>query len=330
MLERIDEIVTMLRLSIIVPVYNTEPYLARCVESILSQSFAYFELLLIDDGSTDGSGSMCDEYAEKDKRVRVFHKENGGVSSARNLGMQEAQGEWVCFVDSDDELLPDGLRTMVDGISEEVDMVMAGYYELVGETLLTDTLCYEADGMIDQNKALLMMYPSADMPYMGYPWGKLFKRDLVSGKAISFDEHIRIKEDTLFVVEYLCGIQRRVCYISAPVYRYVKLPTGVMGGLSQSYNPNYLTSFDAVVKMNGLVQSLPNLDKALSEAAKYEVVNRIYFVFGHMLKYNSVDKKVISKLKTRAIREVGLLYYLGYQYRRNKRRMKNFIGNSIC
>ena len=90
------------KISVIVPVYNTEKYLHRCIDSILSQTFTDFELLLINDGSKDGSGAICDEYAAKDNRVRVFHKENCGVSSARNLGLDNVQGEWVLFVDSDD------------------------------------------------------------------------------------------------------------------------------------------------------------------------------------------------------------------------------------
>ena len=87
--------------SIIVPVYNTEKFLHRCIDSILAQTYTDFELLLIDDGSKDSSGAICDEYAVKDARVRVFHKENGGVSSARNLGLDNAKGEWITFVDSD-------------------------------------------------------------------------------------------------------------------------------------------------------------------------------------------------------------------------------------
>lgn len=89
-------------ISVIVPVYNTEKYLGECVQSILNQIFTDFELLLIDDGSTDQSGAICDTYALQDKRVKVFHKENGGVSSARNMGLDEARGEWIVFVDSDD------------------------------------------------------------------------------------------------------------------------------------------------------------------------------------------------------------------------------------
>ena len=316
------------KISIIVPVYNTEQYLSRCVDSILNQSFSDFDLQLIDDGSRDSSGAICDEYTAKDSRVRVFHKENGGVSSARNLGLKEAKGEWVCFVDSDDELLAGGLQTMVDGISDEVDMVMAGYYELEGEMLQKDTTSFGGNGIIDRNKALLMMYPSLDLPYMGYSWGKLFKRNLVL-ENLSFDEHVRIKEDTLFVVEYLCSIQKLVYYTSTPVYKYVKLPTGVMGGMSQSYNPNYLTSFDAVVRMNKQVQGLSNISESLSNAAKYEVVNRIYLVYGHMLENGVVDKKVISELKSRAKHEVGLRYYLRYQYRRNRRRIEKFFKKNL-
>lgn len=91
-------------ISIIVPVYNVEKYLSQCIDSILAQAFIDFELLLVDDGSTDGSGRICDEYANKDARIQVFHKKNGGVSSARNIGLEHAQGEWITFVDSDDWL----------------------------------------------------------------------------------------------------------------------------------------------------------------------------------------------------------------------------------
>ena len=92
------------KISIIVPVYNVEQYLPRCIDSILNQSFADFELLLIDDGSKDKSGTICDEYAAKDSRIRLFHKENGGVSSARNVGLDNARGEWLAFIDGDDEI----------------------------------------------------------------------------------------------------------------------------------------------------------------------------------------------------------------------------------
>ena len=99
-------------ISVIVPVYNTEQYLRRCIDSVLAQTYKDFELLLIDDGSKDSSGAICDEYAAQDARVRVFHKENGGVSSARNVGLDNAQGEWITFIDSDDYFLSKGLEIL--------------------------------------------------------------------------------------------------------------------------------------------------------------------------------------------------------------------------
>ena len=100
--------------SVIIPVYNAEKYLHRCIDSILAQTYTDFELLLINDGSNDGSGMICDAYAAKDSRVRVFHKENGGVSSARNIGIDNAAGVYISFVDADDELLLNALEKMTE------------------------------------------------------------------------------------------------------------------------------------------------------------------------------------------------------------------------
>ena len=112
-------------ISVIVPVYNTEKYLSRCIDSILTQTFTDLELLLVDDGSTDKSGIICDEYALKDSRVRVFHKENGGVSFARNLGVQEARGNWIAFVDADDWILETYLANFVNNIKKDTQLIVA-------------------------------------------------------------------------------------------------------------------------------------------------------------------------------------------------------------
>lgn len=98
------------KISVIIPIYNAEKYLHRCIDSILSQSYCNLEILLIDDGSKDASGNICDQYAIKDRRVKVFHKENGGASNARNTGLDHCSGEWISFVDADDYLLSDTFR----------------------------------------------------------------------------------------------------------------------------------------------------------------------------------------------------------------------------
>ena len=111
-------------ISIIVPVYNVEKYLHRCIDSILAQSFTDFELLLVNDGSKDKSGEICDEYAAKDSRVRVFHKENGCVTSARKLGFDSSVGEYVLFVDSDDYIDKDGIASLVSLSDDDVDIII--------------------------------------------------------------------------------------------------------------------------------------------------------------------------------------------------------------
>ena len=114
------------KISIIVPIYKTEQYLQRCIDSILAQTFTNFELLLIEDGSPDNSGKICDKYALKDSRIKVYHKENGGVSSARNLGLDHATGEWITFCDSDDWVNKDWLELFI--LNSNTDMVIQSYY----------------------------------------------------------------------------------------------------------------------------------------------------------------------------------------------------------
>lgn len=115
----------MPKISVIVPVYNTEKYLHRCVDSILAQTYTDFELLLIDDGSTDGSGAICDELAQKDSRVRVFHQENGGVTSARKLGVKKSRGDYIYFVDSDDSIYNNALDVIYACMTDEYDLVVS-------------------------------------------------------------------------------------------------------------------------------------------------------------------------------------------------------------
>ena len=135
----------MPKVSIIVPVYNTKDYLHRCVDSILAQTFTDFELLLIDDGSTDSSGIICDNYSQIDSRVRVFHKKNGGVSSARNIGLDNANGEWITFVDSDDWVA----AAYIEKLYEKTDHV---------DLLMSYAKCYNQQGEIKQKKIPRTLY----------------------------------------------------------------------------------------------------------------------------------------------------------------------------
>lgn len=320
-----------MKISIIIPVYNTEEFLRPCLDSILSQSFADYEVLLIDDGSSDGSGSLCDAYAQKDGRILVYHKENGGVSSARNLGLNHAKGEWIYFVDSDDEILPGGLQTLVDGISEDVDLVGGGYEQhgIDGELLeaVTDRVVVS----FSQEESLLMLYPGHSLyySYLGYMCLWLFRRQIIEENKLRFDPTIRIKEDTLFIVQYICQSKRKTRFNSSPVYKYKIRNNSAMSELWTHFNPDYQTSFDSVIRMSTCIQSLPRVGKELSCAAKSEVLNRVYMVYSHMMRFNMVDKETVSLMKYRSIKEVGLSFFILYQLRRYLRKAGRKINKFI-
>lgn len=197
------------KISVIVPVYNVDKYLCRCIDSILAQTFADFELLLIDDGSTDASGRICDEYEAKDKRIRVFHQENGGVSSARNKGLCECIGEWVQFIDSDDWIETYAFQTLIDAI-DNGDMVLSDYYVNIGKKQALK----KQDAGSDLLQAML------DKRVGGYLWNKFFRRSLVVNSRISFSHGLTFCEDAVFVMELCLSRKLLVAHNPRPVNHY--------------------------------------------------------------------------------------------------------------
>lgn len=187
-------------ISVIVPVYNTEKYLDECVQSILNQIFTDFELLLIDDGSTDQSGAICDTYTLQDKRVKVFHKENGGVSSARNMGLDEARGEWITFVDSDDWLKPDYLMNLYVCVNEKVDLIIS-YASIVIPTGENLTKKHNNGWVSDSN--FLDLFSKYEMCQNTTCWAKLYKTSFIKDYKIRFNESMSMGEDTVFLYNYL-------------------------------------------------------------------------------------------------------------------------------
>ncbi len=238
-------------LSIIVPVYNVSNYLCRCIESIICQSFTDFECILVDDGSTDGSGLICDEYAKKDCRIRVFHKENGGVSSARNLGLDNAKGEWIYFVDSDDELLPGGLKILVDCISEDIDVVLAGYDKYDENGSQIDRIQERVEVLLNKIESLSTLYENHALYYrfLPYLWIRLMRRKIIEENHIRFDTGLCNKEDTLFLVQYICRSNGMTRFTTTPVYRYNVRIDSAMGGWRRGFDYKYIDSLYGIIKM---------------------------------------------------------------------------------
>ncbi len=206
--------------SIIVPIYNSEQYLPQCLDSILSQTYTDFELLLVDDGSKDRSGTICDEYAMKDLRIRVFHKENGGVSAARNLALQEARGKYICFCDSDDEMRDCHLQTLIS-IEEKTgaDMVVGSYRSYIVHTKRTHIFVLK-DRTYEEDEFGILLYDLRKKGSLGVPWNKLFKTNIIRNHHISFDTTLDSYEDEVFNLEYL-QYAGKVTSTSVIVYNYI-------------------------------------------------------------------------------------------------------------
>ena len=190
-------------ISVIVPVYRAEKYLHRCVDSLLSQTFPDFEVLLVDDGSPDRSGEICDEYAKKDSRVRVFHKENGGVGSARNLGIANALGKWCCFVDSDDYVFSGYLLSLVcNAHSTNVLYVGRSYYI---KYRFKDSLVLSGlSSLSGLNISYGENWEKSEIYHLIHmPWNKLFSMEIIREINLQFPSNLSIGEDHIFVLNYL-------------------------------------------------------------------------------------------------------------------------------
>ena len=202
-------------ISIIVPVYKVERYLPRCIESILKQTYTNFELILVDDGTPDRSGIICDKYAEKDSRIRVIHKENGGVSTARNTGIDAAKGEWITFVDSDDWINYDFIESFLNNTIGDVDF-------LVGSCSMIRTRVqrYEnADREVNIYDSLDTVAKTLENFMFSVPWGKMFKTDIIMGNHIKFPVGIKWGEDSHFVTEYL-AFCKKIKFVKNAAYNY--------------------------------------------------------------------------------------------------------------
>lgn len=207
--------------SIIVPIYNAEQYLRRCVDSILNQEYTDFELLLVNDGSTDASGDICEEYGDQDPRVIVIQKENTGVSDSRNRALDRARGKYLQFLDSDDWITPDATRLFVRAAEEYgCDMVISDFYRVVGERLSPKGDIEEEGVLTREEFAAHMMENPADF-YYGVLWNKLYRRDIVEEHNLRMDTDINWCEDFMFNLEYIR--YAKVFYaLHAPIYYYVK------------------------------------------------------------------------------------------------------------
>ena len=276
-------------LSIVVPVYNVEAYLSECLESIINQSFASWELLLVDDGSLDNSGLICDKYATIDHRILVFHKSNGGVSSARNLGIKEASGEWITFVDADDLVEPTFFEGLLcpTKINMNLDFVQGGCTN------------YSAGlkGSIEQQYTDKI---SSDFIYLfnnfrGFTVSKLFRLENVkkgfNGLPIKFDENMRFAEDMAFTLDYIKTVES---YAFVQEVGYLYRRDNNQSAMHNTRHLSYDKFYYSAIKLYDCVVEVIKAKDIPEDQCTFRYKQRGYFLYLSILNlYETEDQKSI-------------------------------------
>ena len=295
-------------ISIIVPVYNAELYLSRCVESLLKQTYTNIEILLIDDGSPDSSGLLCDEFATKDKRIRVFHRENGGVSSARNLGLKYAKGEWISFVDADDCVSDDFYQC---NYSDTVDVVQKSYniiYEDKQECIGVDVL---DESLLTKEK----IYTHFVRKRTNALWDKIIRRDVIAENV--FNENVMVGEDFLFSLSLIRKV-KHYQFCSKGRYSYYIHKGSAMDVINKDLFGRVKIMFDNINHINKILCTED--DKSLRNSIIYQSYINVLCGYRSIL-----SKEELNFLKT-YLRNMKFedLYYVS-----NNVRIKLFVKRFI-
>lgn len=229
------------KISIIVPIYKIERYLRQCIDSILAQTFTDFELLLIDDGSPDGCPAICDEYAKKDSRIRVFHKHNGGLTSARNHGLDNAKGDWIMHIDGDDWIEPTYIEELYNAaIKNDADIAICGFrfaYE-DGSFVIEHPTIWDDDKSVSLNRYIASVWTTA--------WGSIHKSSLYHNNGVRSPKNITYCED-FHLMARICYFADKVVSIDRPLYNYRQQSSSIMHSLNDKTWRDELTSYKEII-----------------------------------------------------------------------------------
>jgi len=319
-------------ISIIIPIYNSEQYLSQCIESILSQTYINFELILIDDGSSDRSPDICDAYTRKDNRIKIIHKSNGGVSSARNIGINNAIGNWITFIDSDDWVNADYLYILVKAIDNNNMLVIQGVNRLLKND--DNSAIVDLGNHIFPSNSYYNLFSKMKLCNYGYAAAKLYNREIISQNNIRFDEDINHSEDLIFMLEYLLKI-KTVKVISNSSYYYREYTPGLCSNI---------TSYTSVLKFCKSITTLIERmgEKNINNYDFQELNNKlIVHSFKDFIFKNYIQKKkkserlfILNKLKESELNIIEqyyktnnkFMYYLFYLLAKRKNKSFDFIS----
>ena len=240
-------------ISVIVPVYNVAPYLRECLDSVIRQTYDALQILLVDDGSRDGSSAICDEYAAKDERITVVHQKNQGVSAARNAALDLANGKYVVFVDADDILPENAYESMLrERNNAELLACRSAKIDSAGKKISESQS--GATQHISNREMLWYLFWEDTYGYQGYIWDKLFVNSIIQKNQLHFDRMIKLNEDRLFLVDYLCHCNR-VGFSDTICYYYRQREESAIGETKRGVTPGEMTVTKSFEKMKILVKT---------------------------------------------------------------------------
>lgn len=273
-------------ISVIVPIYNVEQYLCRCVECLTAQTYKNLEIILVDDGSPDNCPQLCDAYAKKDSRIKVIHKKNGGLSDARNAGMTIATGEYISFIDSDDYVSNDFIETLYNTLlSENSDIVECSVVKFYEDGHFDE---YKDDlNITSYNTEESLSKLIAENPFKQHVWNKLYKADLVSGVPYAVG---KLNEDEFWTYQ-IFGQAKKVTRVNKTMYYYFQRQSSIMGN---TYN---LRRLDALEGKANRQKYIEKYFPGLAAQAKIDLFESCIFAYQSVLKYISgKDKKIAKKV----------------------------------
>lgn len=272
------------KISIIIPVYKAEMYLSHCLESVIAQTYSNWELILVDDGSPDKCGEICDDYAANDSRIKVLHKRNEGVGMARNAGIEIAKGEKLCFIDADDTVEPNYLEILSS--HPESDMVVCGYFvdRYDSEGTLTSSEFYSPKELLIRDRQERHLLEEAFMSgVMHINCNKLFDLSIIREHNIRYNSYL-VNEDFIFIMEYLLNSES-IYFVPQPLYHWIRID-GILSGV-ESIPTNILQIYE---HSHSLLDAYLRNDKLAARIA-YRSYELIIFKYLQQYKIGNISKK---------------------------------------
>lgn len=324
-IERIDLFMKDDLVTIIVPIYNVKNYLNRCVSSVINQTYKNIEIILVDDGSNDGSGALCDEFIKKDSRVKVFHNKNFGVSYSRNFGIDMSCGKYIFFLDSDDYIDEEVIDNLIKNI-KNYDLIKVSHKVIQNNHILR---IKQYNDILENTEMIENVITGK---FGGHCWGYLFKRENIL--SLRFDENTSCMEDTIFLIEYLKRC-RKIRYISSCYYYHEVNNNSITVSIDRIEKniDNYLYSLNKInTLLNNSYEKQINkrkikiIESEISKVDSYSRLRKIQLLYSNTFKFLEKGSDKYYKLFFYLLKKNNLrVLFLLIRFRRFLKKLKHFI-----